>query len=218
LPQRGELTGSEQIVDGDSSAQLFASSSTAAVEWEEPTQLLVDPGTPAEAAKEEQSVQPPQPGGPAVRVLPAIPVHPAEPAAPPQSADPRRRAAPRRLIAVVTPTVSESREYAAAISASDEKVRALVQKLGRIGMLRTFLGTKDGTSGELAAGELQQAIDSDLAALKLREAEFNAGLQAALSERADLRSRLEEQLKQRARPLQALGRNPEADGPASVSL
>jgi hypothetical protein len=191
LPQReGHTTGTaESAAEGAASAQLFESSSSVDIVWEDPqlSNLLADP--------EERTVPRKGPAGKSLGPRPRATF-------PKMDSDPRLRAAAVRLIVVVTPTAAESREYLAAIAASDEQIRTIEQARGRTCLLRKFLGNapRDG-------GDLQQAIAADLAALDQQETEFKARLQDALQHRMDLRSELAERLvRDRVRPLETLGK------------
>jgi hypothetical protein len=159
--------------------------------WEDPqlSNLLADP--------EERTAPRKGPAGKSPGPRPR-----AETTFPKMDSDPRLRAAAVRLIAVVTPTAAESREYLAAIAASDEQICTIEQARGRTCLLRKILGNapRDG-------GDLQQAIAADLAALDQQETEFKARLQDALQHRMDLRSELAERLvRDRVRPLETLGK------------
>jgi len=200
LPEQGGRAASDQAAEGASSALLFESSSTPDIVWEDPqlSNLLADPEAP---------------GGP--RQTPANRAGTPPSSNPRVASDPRRRAIHARLLAIVTPTAEEAREYFAAIATSDEKLRAIEQTRGRIRLLRQFVESARTASPDTAPAEtnapsfqhLQQTVKADLASFEQRESDLAARLQVALQERADLRSELESQLvRDRVRPLQTLGK------------
>lgn len=203
LPQRDAPLPAEQGAERAASAQLFKSSSTADIVWEDPqfSNLLADPEvteTRPKAAKR----------GPALpklvlpEITPAEPLAP-EPAPPKVEADPRKRITNARLVAIVTPTMEEAKAYSLSIAASDETLRAIEQTRGRVRLLREFIESARAAAGEAA---LQETITSDLGTLETRERELAQRLSAALQERANVRAELEDRLRERAASLQSLGK------------
>jgi hypothetical protein len=183
----------DQGAEGVASARLFESSSAPELAWEDPkySHLLADPDEPTEPPKAPAASPSSPPGASSSKV----------------ESDPRRRAANTRLIAVVTPTAEEAKEYRAAIAASDDKLRAIEQIRGRIRLLRQFIegvaspgGSPDG---KREPEPLQRALAADLASFERDEGDLAAHLQEALKERADLRTELEDRLRRdRVRPWQ----------------
>jgi hypothetical protein len=116
----------------------------------------------------------------------------------------------------VTPTATEAIAYKTAIATSDEKLRAIEQTRGRIGMLRAFIESARaafsaavrGRPNDPAIERLQRAMAADLASFDQHESELAARVQVALQERLDLRVALENRLHERVEPLRALGRKP----------
>ena len=198
LPQQGGRGASDQAADAASGVQLFESSSTVDMVWEDPqlSNLLADP--------ENRSAAP---------AVPANKPSPASPPVPKVESDPRLRATPGHLIAIVTPTAEEARAYFAAIAESDEKLRVIEQRRGRIRLLRQFIESARGASLDPSFKPLQQAMEADLTSFGQREAELAGHLQITLKARAELRSALAHRLQsERVAPLQSLGEKPgEAD-------
>jgi len=192
LPQQEGRGAREQAGDAASSVQLFESSSTPDLVWEDPqlSNLLADPEN---------------------RTAPA--------ASSPKS-DPRLRATPGHLIAIVTPTAEEARAYFAALAGSDAKLRAIEQSRGRIRLLRQFIGNAREAALNPSFKPLQRAMEADLASFEQREVELVDRLQIALKERAELRSALAHRMQRdRVAPLQSLGKMPgEAGGEAPALL
>jgi hypothetical protein len=203
LPQRDSRAPGESAAESASSVQLFESSSapevsdTSEMVWEDPqlSNLLADPeakaGTPA---------------GKSPTPAPDATVPKAE-------TDPRLRPGTTRLIAAVTPTVEEAAEYLAAIAASDARLREIEQARGQLRLLREFIALARAASpdagGKAAAGlqEVQRAMSADLATFERLENELGGSLQAALQQRADVRSTLVDRLtRDRVKPLQAIGK------------
>ena len=201
LPERAGQTTAESSADDVASEQLFESSSTSDLVWEDPqfSDLLADPGdrnAGRTGALHERSAG----ASPNPQV----------------ESDPRRRVAVARLIAIVTPQSEEARQYATAIASNDEMVRAIERRRGRVRLLSQFIESAENTStgaalekkSGQAAAVLHEAITRDLASLAQREQDLVALLQEALHERGKVRGELEERLRDRARQLQSLGKPP----------
>jgi hypothetical protein len=118
---------------------------------------------------------------------------------------------------VITPTAEEANTYHAAIATSDDQLRGIERTRGRIRLLHEFIGSAQVASANsvpekrttLSFERLRQVMTVDLEALEQRESDLAAALQAALQERANLRSELENRLlRDRVAPLQALGKKP----------
>lgn len=193
LPQGAGRAPADVAADGNASAQLFESSSTPGLVWEDPqlSNLLADPETKT------------PPSGPASENR----------ATPPN--DPRLHGPSGRFIAVITPTAEEAARYLAAIADNDETLRAIEQARGTARLLRQFIasvGPAEG-NGSSETADVQRAIAADLASLDRRQTVLDQRLQKALTERASVRTELEKTLTlDRVLPLQTLGKKaPEAE-------
>lgn len=224
LPKGGGRSSAESAADGASSSQLFDSNSlpalpanpdgTPGATWEDPqlSNLLAAPETKALPPSPPPGKSPssPTPKSPGTESAPRVDPN-----------DPRLRPMIGRFIAVVTPTVEEGAAYLVAIAASDEKLRSLEQLRGRVRLQRSFIQTAHTASASVAnvpaVNGARQAMDADLKMIEQSEQALNDRMLTALQERAAVRTALEERLvRERVRPLEALGKKTEEARPSAT--
>jgi hypothetical protein len=223
LPNRAPGNGDDsKAADNSASNQLFESSSTNQLVWEDPqdSDLLSDSreakgrkrssGRPEELGSRKRAkggfLVAPRPGdllrgdGNSVGGTPAP--------EPGRQKDERARSTPPpRLIAVVGPTEAETAAYSSAIQANDGRLRSAEQALGRTQKLRSELKLALSSRSRESGDGLNQAIEDDLASLDRCEQEAHSELLNALNDRAAVRAQLERHLlDERVAPLRALGR------------